>query len=53
MPGFRICPGQGRRSRRLAGRKSFPSAAPDTGPRSRTGPPRAKGPALAEKFCDP
>ena len=36
MPGFRICPGQGRRSRRLAGRKSFPRAAPDTCARSRT-----------------
>ena len=53
MSGFRICPGQGRRSRRLAGRKSFPRAAPDTCARSRMGPPRATCPALAEKFCDP
>ena len=40
-------------SRRLAGRKSFPCATPETRAPSRTGPRRATGAALAEKFCDP
>ena len=34
-------------------RKSFLRATPDTCAASRTGPPLATGPALAEKFCDP
>jgi len=47
---LRVCLGQGRQSRQLAGRKSFPGTAASTGAGSITGPTAPLAPPSPKSF---